>query len=117
VPVVYSGVTNTGYRGYWARDFKKTEEHFGTLAEIDALISGARQSNPAIASGTHKQRCISNDVYVYEGHFGADVVLVSMNKVTKNQLLADVNTALPACNYADYQHDGSPVCLPDLASG
>lgn len=41
VPVVYSGVTNTGYHGYWARDFKRTEEHFGTLTEFDSLISAA----------------------------------------------------------------------------
>ena len=38
---VYGGVPNAGYHGYWARDFRRTEEHFGTLAEFDSLISAA----------------------------------------------------------------------------
>lgn len=41
VPVVYDGVTNTGYHGYWTRDFKKTEEHFGSLSDFQNLIAAA----------------------------------------------------------------------------
>ncbi|BCJ66327.1 alpha-amylase family glycosyl hydrolase [Polymorphospora rubra] len=41
VAATYGGVPNAGYHGYWTRDFKKTEEHFGTLAEFDALIAAA----------------------------------------------------------------------------
>ncbi|HLU43819.1 MAG TPA: alpha-amylase family glycosyl hydrolase [Natronosporangium sp.] len=40
-PAVYGGVPNAGYHGYWTRDFFRTEEHFGTLAEFDALIAAA----------------------------------------------------------------------------
>lgn len=40
-PAVYNGVPNAGYHGYWTRDFFRTEEHFGTLAEFDALIAAA----------------------------------------------------------------------------
>ncbi|CAF4978471.1 unnamed protein product, partial [Rotaria sp. Silwood1] len=34
--VVYNDVPNTAYHGYWARDFKRPEEHFGTWADFDA---------------------------------------------------------------------------------
>jgi len=40
-PAVYGGTPNAGYHGYWTRDFKRPEEHFGTLAEFDSLISAA----------------------------------------------------------------------------
>jgi glycosidase len=39
--VTYNGVANAGYHGYWTRDFKRTEEHFGTLADFDALVAAA----------------------------------------------------------------------------
>ncbi|KXI27087.1 alpha-amylase family glycosyl hydrolase [Paraglaciecola hydrolytica] len=32
-----------GYHGYWARDFKAVDEHFGTLADYQALSSGLHQ--------------------------------------------------------------------------
>lgn len=38
---VYDGVPNAGYHGYWARDFFRTEEHLGTLAEFDSLVAAA----------------------------------------------------------------------------
>ena len=41
VAATYGGVPNAAYHGYWTRDFKRTEEHFGTLAEFDALIAAA----------------------------------------------------------------------------
>ncbi|HEY8472143.1 MAG TPA: alpha-amylase family glycosyl hydrolase [Natronosporangium sp.] len=43
VAATYGGVPNAGYHGYWARDFFRTEEHFGTLAEFDSLIAAAHQ--------------------------------------------------------------------------
>ncbi len=43
--VVYSGTTYAPYHGYWARDFKRIEEHFGdvnnTWAAFDSLVSAA----------------------------------------------------------------------------
>ena len=38
---VYNGVPNAGYHGYWARDFKTPEEHFGDWNDFDNLISAA----------------------------------------------------------------------------
>lgn len=34
VAAAYSGVNNAGYHGYWARDFKRPEEHFGSAAGV-----------------------------------------------------------------------------------
>ncbi len=37
----YSGVNNTSYHGYWARDFKKTNPFYGTMAEFQQLVNAA----------------------------------------------------------------------------
>jgi glycosidase len=37
----YSGVNNTSYHGYWARDFKKTNPYYGTFADLQTLINAA----------------------------------------------------------------------------
>lgn len=39
--VNYSGVNNTSYHGYWARDFKKTNPYYGTFSELQTLIDTA----------------------------------------------------------------------------
>lgn len=39
--VNYSGVNNTSYHGYWARDFKKTNPYFGSMADFQNLIQTA----------------------------------------------------------------------------
>ncbi|CAF1417108.1 unnamed protein product [Rotaria sordida] len=39
--VVYNDVPNTAYHGYWAKDFKRPEEHFGTWDDFDALVRDA----------------------------------------------------------------------------
>ncbi|NMO97429.1 alpha-amylase family glycosyl hydrolase [Paenibacillus lemnae] len=41
----YSGVNNTAYHGYWARDFKKTNPAYGTLTDFQNLISAAHAKN------------------------------------------------------------------------
>lgn len=41
VAAYYSGVANSGYHGYWARDFKKIDEHFGTWTDFDTMVSTA----------------------------------------------------------------------------
>lgn len=43
-PAVYSGVSNAGYHGYWARDFKVPEEHFGSWTEFDNLVTAAHNA-------------------------------------------------------------------------
>lgn len=37
----YSGVNNTAYHGYWARDFKKPNPAFGSMTEFNTLIAAA----------------------------------------------------------------------------
>ncbi|MFC5702434.1 alpha-amylase family glycosyl hydrolase [Cohnella faecalis] len=39
--VNYSGVNNTSYHGYWARDFKKTNPYYGTVTDFQNLVSAA----------------------------------------------------------------------------
>lgn len=41
----YSGVNNTAYHGYWARDFKKTNPAFGSFTDFQNLISVAHAHN------------------------------------------------------------------------
>lgn len=41
----YSGVNNTAYHGYWARDFKKTNTAFGSFSDFQTLISTAHAHN------------------------------------------------------------------------
>ncbi|UNK19321.1 alpha-amylase family glycosyl hydrolase [Paenibacillus sp. N3/727] len=41
----YSGVNNTAYHGYWARDFKKTNPAYGTIADFNNLIAAAHAKN------------------------------------------------------------------------
>ncbi|MEM2638321.1 MAG: LamG-like jellyroll fold domain-containing protein, partial [Candidatus Hadarchaeales archaeon] len=36
---------STGYHGYWAKDFKQIEEHFGTWQDVYDLVSEARKRN------------------------------------------------------------------------
>lgn len=67
-----------------------------------ALLSALRQSNPALAYGTHQERWINNDVYVYERRFGSDVVLTAINKGTSAYSISSLNSALPAGTYSDY---------------
>ncbi len=40
----YDGVPNAGYHGYWARDFKAPEEHFGTMSDFDDLVTAAHNA-------------------------------------------------------------------------
>ncbi len=41
VAAYYNGTANAGYHGYWARDFKKIDEHFGTWTDFDEMITAA----------------------------------------------------------------------------
>lgn len=43
--VNYSGVNNTAYHGYWARDFKKPNLAYGTLTDFTNLINAAHAKN------------------------------------------------------------------------
>nr|P19531.2 RecName: Full=Maltogenic alpha-amylase; AltName: Full=Glucan 1,4-alpha-maltohydrolase; Flags: Precursor [Geobacillus stearothermophilus] len=39
-----AGTDNTGYHGYWTRDFKQIEEHFGNWTTFDTLVNDAHQN-------------------------------------------------------------------------
>jgi len=78
--------------------FSTTSTAYQEITKLSVL----RQSNPALAYGTHQQRWLSGDTYVYERRFGSNVVLVAINKGTTNQSLTNLSTALPAGSYTDY---------------
>jgi glycosidase len=65
-------------------------------------LSTLRRNNPAIAYGSHSQRWINNDVFIYERKFFASVVLVAINKnETTSYNITGLNTSLPAGSYTD----------------
>lgn len=72
-----------------------------TAYQLLNKLSTLRQSNPALAYGSHQERWINNDVYIYERKFFNDVVLVAMNKSATNYNITGLNTALPAGSYSD----------------
>ncbi|NNG67037.1 alpha-amylase family glycosyl hydrolase [Caldanaerobacter subterraneus] len=41
---VYNGEINAPYHGYWARDFKRVEEHFGTWEDFDNFVKVAHEN-------------------------------------------------------------------------
>jgi glycosidase len=74
----------------------------GTTAyQLISDLSALRQSQPALAWGTHQQRWINDDVYIYERRFFDDVVLVAINKGGSPQPISGLFTALPAGSYPD----------------
>lgn len=77
--------------------FSTTTTAYQEIAKLSAL----RKSNPALAYGTHQQRWLNNDVYIYERRFGNDVVLTAINKGTNSYSITGLNTALPAGTYSD----------------
>lgn len=72
-----------------------------TAYQVIKKLAALRQSNPALAYGTHQERWINNDVYIYERRFGSDVVLTAINKGVSNQWISGLATALPPGTYAD----------------
>jgi glycosidase len=95
--------TNGGgdpYCRVWMSSFSTTT----TAYKVISKLAGLRQStNDALAYGTHQQRWINNDVYIYERQFFNDVVLVAINKNdATSYAISGLNTALPAGTYSDY---------------
>jgi glycosidase len=74
-----------------------------TAYQILNKLSTLRRNNPAIAYGSHTERWINNDVYIYERKFFGSVVLVAINKnETTAYNITGLNTSLPAGSYTDY---------------
>jgi glycosidase len=72
-----------------------------TAYQLLNKLSTLRQNQPALAYGTHQQRWLNDDVYIYERKFNNDVVLVAINKSASNYNVTGLNTALPAGTYSD----------------
>jgi len=73
-----------------------------TAYTLTGRLSTLRRNNAAVGYGTHQQRWINNDVYVYERRFFGNVVLVAINKGAGAAQITGLNTALPAGAYGDY---------------
>src|SRR5205823_1190870 len=79
--------------------FSTTTNAFSLIHSLAAL----RQSNPALAYGTHQERWINSDVYIFERKFFNDVVLTAINKNdTTAYSITGLVTALPTGSYSDY---------------
>lgn len=74
-----------------------------TAYSLIKRLSDLRRLNNAVPYGSHQQRWINDDVYIYERKFFNDVVLVAINKSTGTSYnITGLNTALPAGTYSDY---------------
>ncbi len=74
-----------------------------TAYTLTKNLSDLRRANNAVPYGSHRQRWINDDVYVYERQFFGDVVLVAINKShTASYGVTGLYTALPAGSYSDY---------------
>jgi glycosidase len=74
-----------------------------TAYNLIKRLSDLRRLNNAVPYGTHQQRWINDDVYIYERKFFNDVVLVAINKNTASGYsIGGLNTALPAGSYSNY---------------
>jgi glycosidase len=109
IPTIYYGDeqylhndTNGGgdpYNRPMMSSFSTTTTAFNLIHSLAAL----RQSNPALGYGTHQQRWINSDVYIFERKFFNDVVLTAVNKSdTTGYSITGLVTALPAGSYSDY---------------
>jgi glycosidase len=105
VPCIYYGTEQYMTGGYDAGTnrqrigtFDKTTKAYLVTKDLATL----RKTNPALAYGTTQQRWINNNVYIYERKFGANVVMVAINKDQSNSVsVSNLLTALPNGSYSD----------------
>jgi glycosidase len=109
IPIIYycdeQGLFNTTnggstpYQRQMMSGFSTTTTQYKLISKLAAL----RQSNDAVAYGSHAQRWMNNDVYIYERQFYNSTVLVAINKNDSTAYnITGLNTALPAGTYTDY---------------
>src|SRR6202000_2920123 len=72
-------LTNGGHTPY-PRAMKSAFSTTTTQYKLISKLSTLRQNNDAVAYGSHKQRWMNNDVYIYERQFYNSTVLVAINK-------------------------------------
>jgi hypothetical protein len=73
-----------------------------TAYTLTNRLSSLRRNNTAVPYGSHQQRWISNDVYVYERKFYGNVVLVAINKGAAPASITGLKTSLPVGAHTDY---------------
>ncbi len=61
-PYLYSG-----YHGYWPKDMEKTEEHFGSMADLKALVDAAHAKNIRVILD-YAMNHVHNSSPVYAAH-------------------------------------------------
>ncbi|MGA7557089.1 MAG: alpha-amylase family glycosyl hydrolase, partial [Candidatus Acidiferrales bacterium] len=109
IPIIYYGDEqylfnptsggSTPYNRQMMSSFSTSTTQYNLIKDLATL----RQNNDAVAYGSHTQRWINNDVYIYERQFYNSVVLVAINKNDSTSYsITGLNTALPAGNYSDY---------------
>jgi glycosidase len=109
IPIIYYGdeqylfnTTSGGgtpYNRQMMSSFSTSTTQYNLIKDLSTL----RQNNDAVAYGSHTQRWINSDVYIYERQFYNSVVLVAINKNDSTSYpISGLNTALPAGSYSDY---------------
>ena len=73
-----------------------------TAYTLTSRLSTLRRNNTAVPYGSHQQRWMNNDVYIYERKFYGNVVLVAINKGAAAANVTGLNTSLPVGTYNDY---------------
>ena len=108
IPCIYYGteqylVNNTSGGGDpYNRPMMNSFSTSTTAYTLTNRLSTLRRSNTAVPYGSHQQRWINNDVYIYERKFFGNVVLVAINKGASAVNVTGLNTSLPAGAYTDY---------------
>ena len=94
--------TNGGNDPY-NRIFMSAFDTQTTAYRLIDQMAQLRQTNPALAYGTSRQRWINSDVYILERQFFGDVVLIAINKSeTAPYNITGLLTSLTAVSYPDY---------------
>ncbi|EMA35672.1 cyclomaltodextrin glucanotransferase, partial [Halobiforma nitratireducens JCM 10879] len=104
VPKVYYGTEQymTGDGDPGSREMMTSFDTGTNAYEIISTLSSLRQSNPALAYGSTRERWVSDDVIFYEREFGENVVLVGVNRSSEEWYeITNLRTALPGGSYPD----------------
>jgi len=108
VPVLYYGDEQYLYSDTNGGATPYNRNGMTSFSNSDAVLliqylAALRAANPAVAYGTMNQRWINDDVYIYERKFGANTVLIAINKnPSTDQAITGLYTDLPPGSYADY---------------
>ncbi len=108
IPSIYYGteqylVNNTDGGGDpYNRPMMNSFNPSTTAYSLINRLSTLRRNNVAIAYGSHQQRWMNSDVYIYERKFFGNVVLVAINKGSTSAEITGLSTSLPVGIHKDY---------------